>query len=372
MPAHYRNFHNSVPWLILFLEVVFFVIFYFSDYDEEMSSISYPDFQDVNHMVIFGFGFFLTFLKRYGFSSTGFNLLIIVLGVQCSVVIEELLLFLPDWPRKDDMRRIVKASLSLTAVIISIGAVLGKTNPVQLSLMTVVEMVAFHMTRWMHTKFLQISDNISMMHAHLFGAYFGLAAASRFSEPLPGSEKNASTPKSDLLSMLVSTVTAFMLSALITKDGKFKMTHIHSAVLAGGVAVGYAAHSITYPWIAMILGLLASVITILGSYCLPRCLNPVLKIHDTSGVHFTFGLPSMLGALAHVVLLVIENWTDKPSLCSLVMIYIWAFFLTMDVALITGFITGFILNFKLFKTIPVSMYFEDQFYWEFPHLAVGF
>ncbi|XP_026719196.1 blood group Rh(CE) polypeptide [Athene cunicularia] len=404
MPAHYRNFHNSVPWLILFLEVVFFVIFYFSDYDRDVSSISYPDFQDVNHMVIFGFGFFLTFLKRYRFSSTGFNLLIIVLGVQCSVVIEELLLFLPDWEREDDMRRIVKASLSLTAVIISIGAVLGKTNPVQLSLMTVVEMVAFHMTRWMHTRFLQISDNISMMHVHLFGAYFGLAAASRFSEPLPGSEKNASTPKSDLLSMLgtvflwvfwpsfnsvigenkikaisntyfalaVSTVTAFMLSALITKDGKFKMTHIHSAVLAGGVAVGYAAHSIKYPWIAMILGLLASVITILGSYCLPRCLNPVLKIHDTSGVHFTFGLPSMLGALAHVVLLVIENWTNIPRLCYLVMIYIWAFFLTMDVALITGFITGFILNLKLFKTIPVSKYFEDQFYWEFPHLAVGY
>ncbi|CAM9780630.1 unnamed protein product [Bubo scandiacus] len=404
MPSHYRNFHNSVPWLILFLEAVFIVIFYFSDSDEDMSSISYPGFQDVNHMVIFGFGFFLTFLKRYGFSSTGFNLLIIVLGVQCSVLIEELLLFLPYSEREDDMRRITKATLSLTAVVISTGAVLGKTNPVQLSLMTVVEMVAFHMSRWMHKTFLQISDNTSMMHVHLFGAYFGLAASSRFSEPLPGSEKNASTPKSDLLSMLgtvflwvfwpsfnsvllwdkskaiyntyfalaVSTVTAFMLSALTTKDGKFKMTHIHSAVLAGGVAVGYAAHSIKYPWIAMILGLLASVISILGSYCLPRCLNPVLKIHDTSGVHFTFGLPSMLGALAQVVLLVIENWTDIPSLRHLVAIHIWAFFLTMDVALITGFITGFILNFKLFKTIPVSKYFEDQFYWEFPHLAVGF
>lgn len=45
-------------------------------------------------------------------------------------------------------------------------------------------------------------------------------------------------------------------------------THIHSAVLAGGVTVGYAAHSIEYPWIAMILGLLASVIAVLGSYCL--------------------------------------------------------------------------------------------------------
>lgn len=51
----------------------------------------------------------------------------------------------------------------------------------------------------------QIQDNISMKHVHLFGAYFGLAVSSRFSEPSPRSEKNASTPKSDLLSMLGKT-----------------------------------------------------------------------------------------------------------------------------------------------------------------------
>lgn len=44
-----------------------------------------------------------------------------------------------------------------------------------------------------------------MKHVHLFGAYFGLAVSSRFAEPSPRSEKNASTPKSDLLSMLGKT-----------------------------------------------------------------------------------------------------------------------------------------------------------------------
>lgn len=44
-------------------------------------------------MLIFGFGFFLTFLKRYGFSSVGFNLLIIVLGVQCSILMENVSVF---------------------------------------------------------------------------------------------------------------------------------------------------------------------------------------------------------------------------------------------------------------------------------------
>ncbi|NXS71988.1 RHD protein, partial [Pandion haliaetus] len=354
-------------------------------------------FQDVNHMVIFGFGFFLTFLKRYGFSSTGFNLLITVLGVQCSVLIEDLIALLLQKRNEDGLTRITKAAVSMTAVVISTGTVLGKANPVQLILMAVVEIIVFHMSRWINTTFLEIPDSISMMHVHLFGAYFGLAVSSHFSEPSPRTEKNASTPKSDLLSMLgtlflwvfwpsfnsvlfkndkskavgntyfalaVSAVTAFTLSLLTTKDGKFRVTDIHSAVLAGGVTVGYAAHSIEYPWIAMILGLLASGITILGSYCLQRCLHPALKIHDTSGVHFTFGLPGVLGALAQVVLLVIKNWTNLQSLGYLVMTYIGAFCLTISVALITGFITGLILNLKLFKTVPVSKYFEDQFYWE--------
>ncbi|NWU53026.1 RHD protein, partial [Dromas ardeola] len=339
MSSNYRNFRNNVPWLILFLEAVFIVLFYFlfSHGDESRSMVSYPAFQDVNHMVIFGFGFFLTFLKRYGFSSTGFNLLIVVLGVQCSVLIEGLFYFLLEIPHEDGLKRITEAAVSITAVVISTGALLGKTNPVQLILMTVLEIIVFHMSRWINSMYLQVPDHIGMMHVHLFGAYFGLAVSSCFSEPSPRSEKNASTPKSALLSMLgtlflwvfwpsfnsvlsvdekwkvtyntyfalaVSAVTAFTLSAMTTKDGKFRMAHIHSAVLAGGVAVGYAADRIQYPWIAMILGLLASVITVLGSYCLQRCLNPALKIHDSSGVHFTFGFPAVLGALAQVVLLV--------------------------------------------------------------------
>ncbi|NXD84548.1 RHL protein, partial [Halcyon senegalensis] len=340
MPTNYRNFRNSVPWLILALEVVFIILFFFffSVDGASKAQMSYPAFQDVNHMVIFGLGFFLMFLRRYGFSSTGFNLLIIALGVQCSVLMEDLFVFILQKEYEGGLRRIGKATVSVTAVVISTGAVLGKTNPLQLILMTVVEIIVFHVSRWMNNIFLQIPENISMMHVHLFGAYFGLAVSSRFSEPPPRSEKNTSTPKSDLLSMLgtlflwvfwpsfnsvlaannkskaiyntyfalaVSAVTAFLLSVLTTKDGKFRMAHIHSAVLAGGVTVGYTAHVIEYPWIAMILGLLASVITILGSYCLQRCLYPALKIHDTSGVHFTFGLPAVLGALAQVVFLVI-------------------------------------------------------------------
>ncbi|NXI25610.1 RHL protein, partial [Sterrhoptilus dennistouni] len=358
-------------------------------------------FQDVNHMVIFGFGFFLMVLRRYGFSSTGFNFLLIVLGVQCSLVMEDFLHFLGLQRYEVDFRSLAKAVVSMTAVVISTGAVLGKANPVQLIVMTLVELIFFYISRWINTTFLQVPKDLTLTHVHLFGAYFGLAVTSRFPEPPPGLDKSRSTPKSDLFSMLgtvfvwvfwpsfnslltdskmeavlnsylalaVSAVAAFMLSALTSKDGKFRMTHIHSAVLAGGVTVSYTAHSIQHPWIAMILGLLGSVITILGSHCLQRCFNPALKLQDTSGVHFTFGLPAMLGAVASVVLRVVEKgiaeqWSDLSSLGYLVFVDIGAFCQTISTALITGLITGLILNIKLLKAVHVSKYFDDQLYWE--------
>ncbi|NXF74020.1 RHL protein, partial [Sclerurus mexicanus] len=407
MSSNYLNFRNSVPWLILLLETLFIVRSYFLFLrldGQYLLHDSYPEFQDVNHMVIFGFGFFLMVLRRYGFSSTGFNLLIIVLGVQCSVLVEDLFIFFYPGANEGVLKSIEKALISMTAVIISTGAVLGKINLVQLIVMTLVELIVFYVSRWINRTFLEVGDHLSLMHVHLFGAYFGLAVTSCFPEPSPGLDKNRSAPKSDLLSMLgsvflwvfwpsfnsllaesktkailntyfalaVSAVTAFMLSALTAKDGKFRMTHIRSAVLAGGVTISYAAESISHPWIAMILGLLGSVITILGSQCLQSCFNPPLKIHDTSGVHFTFGLPAVLGVLAQVVLLVVREWTNSSRLDYLVLLHIGAFCQTISVALITGFITGSVLNTRLLKIIPVSKYFEDQFYWEFPHLAVGF
>nr|XP_021390637.1 RH-like protein [Lonchura striata domestica] len=412
MPSRYLSFRCSVPWLILLLQALLLTRSYFGFpgvSDTYASSNSYPAFQDVTHMVIFGFGFFLMVLRRYGFSSTGFNFFLVVLGVQCSMLAEDLLVFIRGQQNQVGMESLAKAVVSTTAVVISTGAVLGKANPVQLIVMTLVELIFFYVSRCINRTLLEVPEPLTVMHVHLFGAYFGLALTSRFPEPPPGLDKNRSTPKSELLSVLgtvfvwvfwpsfnsiladskkkavlntylalaVSAVAAFMLSALTSKDGKFRMAHIRSAALAGGVAVSYTAHLIQHPWIAMILGLLGSVITILGSHCLQRCFNPALKLQDTSGVHFTFGLPAVLGAVAAVVLRVVEDgiatqWNDLSSLGYTAFYYIGAFCQTISTALITGFITGLILNIKLLKAVHVSKYFDDQFYWEFPHLSVGF
>lgn len=45
------------------------------------------EFQDVNVIVILGFGFLGTFLVRYGFSASAFNLLVAVMATQWAIVL---------------------------------------------------------------------------------------------------------------------------------------------------------------------------------------------------------------------------------------------------------------------------------------------
>lgn len=51
---------------------------------------------------------------------------------------------------------LAKAVVSMTAVVISTGAVLGKANPVQLIVMTLMELIFFYISRWINTTFLQV------------------------------------------------------------------------------------------------------------------------------------------------------------------------------------------------------------------------
>lgn len=43
-------------------------------------------FQDVHVMVFIGFGFLMTFLRRYGFSSIAFNMLVAAFAIQWSTI----------------------------------------------------------------------------------------------------------------------------------------------------------------------------------------------------------------------------------------------------------------------------------------------
>lgn len=412
-----RSVRGCLPLWALVLEAVLIVIFFcFTSY--ETSSMDktkllkiYPVFQDIAVMAAVGLGFLTSSLRRHGWSSVTFNLFMLALGVQWAILLDG---FLNQSSLEKviiiKLSRIQLATMSAMSVLISAGAVLGKTNLIQLVLMALVEVTVFGTMRMVCKQYLNMDNHVSMMHIHVFAAYFGLTVAWCLSRPLPEGteEKNHTAISPSLFAMLgtlflwmfwpsfnsalleipsqkknaifntyyalaVSAVTAISVSALTHPQGKISMTHIHNAVLAGGVAVGASCHLITSPWLAMVLGLIAGLISIGGAKCLPVCCNRVLGIHDTGGVHYTFGLPGLLGGVAYIALIALQtNWTKTSMFSYQVLIDTGALSLAVAMGLVSGLLTGLILNLKIWKAPHVAKYFDDQAFWEFPHLAIGF
>lgn len=49
---------------------------------------TFSGFQDVHVMIFVGFGFLMTFLKRYSFGGVGFNFLIAAFGLQWALLMQ--------------------------------------------------------------------------------------------------------------------------------------------------------------------------------------------------------------------------------------------------------------------------------------------
>ncbi|XP_078538841.1 blood group Rh(CE) polypeptide [Lissotriton helveticus] len=421
-PRYAPNIRRRLPWILLFTETVFIIIFLFLfTYDPSRSgngsTVVYAAFQDINVMIFLGFGFLFAFLRRYGFSGIAFNLLIAAVGVQWAVIMDGLLFRFNNGIMSINLMSIVTASMSIASVLISAGVLLGKVNPVQLVFLTIFEVTAFSANRWVVTEFLKIESHVSMMYLFIFGAYFGLAIAWIQSRPIIGREikrdKEKSEPISELFSMIgtlflwmffptfnsmlirnpaekqnavyntyyalaVSAVTAFAMSAMTNEKGKLNMMHIRNATLAGGVAISFSASMINYPWIAMTLGLLAAMISMLGFKSMQTCLNSVFQVHDTCGVHATFGLPGLLGGIAHVILLLTAHWSGDFTALGYqalvevgyhALVEVGAICFTLFLSIGGGLFTGISLKCKIWRPPQEWNYFDDQCYWEFPHLA---
>lgn len=103
----------------------------------------YSFFQDVHVMMFIGFGFLMTFLRRYSFSSVSFNFLIAAFVVEWAILVRG---YVFDWNSITksfpvDVRSLLHADFVCASILISFGAVLGKTNPDQLVILALIEVV---------------------------------------------------------------------------------------------------------------------------------------------------------------------------------------------------------------------------------------
>uniref|UniRef100_A0A8C5D990 Rh blood group, D antigen n=1 Tax=Gadus morhua TaxID=8049 RepID=A0A8C5D990_GADMO len=289
-PKYAPNLRSRLAPLLLFLQTGFIVICaLYSDLtilqDSSSQLLGYPlsEFQDVNVMVVAGFGFLGTFLVRYGFSGSGFNLLVAVIATQWSIILNGY----ESWIQS---RRIL---IDLKSLVF--------TNPVQLILIAILEVSGFILNGWLLQTFFEVKPLYCAMQLHTFGAFFGLMLtwvmrrkgsetpfekekmdhktglfsmfgtlflwmfwASLNSILVDEGERKLRIILSTYLALAVSAVAAAAVSVFTSPRGRINLDHIQKCSLSGGVAIGVSMSLVHRPWVAMTIGLAAGVISTLS------------------------------------------------------------------------------------------------------------
>ena len=98
---------------------------------------------------------------------------------------------------------LVGADFAGAAVLITMGAVLGKASPFQLLIIAFFELIFYSCNEALNIHVFMAADIGGSMIIHTFGAYFGLAVSVMlFTKKAADHENNSSVYHSDLFSMI--------------------------------------------------------------------------------------------------------------------------------------------------------------------------
>ncbi|KAK5885997.1 hypothetical protein CesoFtcFv8_017078 [Champsocephalus esox] len=376
-PQYAPSLRSRLVPMLLVLQLGFILIYAF--YIEIESNIKvygitfsnmYPEFHDVTVMVILGFGYMCTFLVRYGFSGSGFNLLVTVIAIQWAIILNGIKNWYYRGKIRIDLKSLVVAEMCAASALISIGVVLGKTNPVHLILIALLEVSGFVLNEWLLQTLLKKVDRktglFSILGTLFLCVFWPSLNSVLVDNRTPGRRLGAVL--STYLALAVSAVTAAAVSSLSSPEGKLNPIHLQSCMLAGGVSIGVSMPAVHQPWEAMTIGFTAAVVSTIGFRYLKSHMLLAFKFHDTCAVLSTHGLPGLLGWLAHL-LLQIKDCDDHTTAIRFAVFHICSL-ITISLSLCMGIITGLLLKWNFWRPPQDKKCFDDQAFWEFLHLAV--
>ncbi|XP_039864188.1 solute carrier family 12 member 5b isoform X2 [Simochromis diagramma] len=297
----------------------------------------YPFFTDIHFMIFVGFGCLLAFFRFYGFGGMVFNFLTATFAIQWAILVQGYFQFSYDGKIHLGVINLINAEFACAVVLISYGAVLGKTSPLQILVMALLEVPVFAVTEWVVLKYLKINDAGGSILIHLFACYFGLGVTFVLYRPSlnEGHAKENTSYHSDILCLMgtlflwvfwpsfnsalvlkgddqhrailhtfiglsASTLTAFALSAMLNKNGKLTMADIQNVTLAGGVTVGASVDMMISPVAAYALGVIGCIACMLGYKYLSPILARRLRIQDQCGIHNLHGLTGLISCTAGI------------------------------------------------------------------------
>eukprot|EP00933_Yihiella_yeosuensis_P053432 TRINITY_DN51668_c0_g1_i1.p1 TRINITY_DN51668_c0_g1~~TRINITY_DN51668_c0_g1_i1.p1 ORF type:complete len:492 (+),score=42.34 TRINITY_DN51668_c0_g1_i1:135-1610(+) len=359
-------------YIVLFLQICLGALFYRSKFDLSQSSTTnasstYNFYTSMAVLTFIGFGYRLSFLKACGLGAVGFTMFIISLGVEWAMVCES---FAATHSFEINFATMLNGLAAVVAVLASYAGLIGKVNPLQILVVTVMEIFAYTLNKvyflQLHSNSPFIVDAGGSISVHVFGAYFGMAACAVVGKPLRNKLKNSlyysdifsflgtvflwlyfpafvsgrlpSGPEQNtalintVLCLLASTTTTFALTVLI-EGGMFSTLPIQTATISGGVAIGSSAPFLG-PFGAIVVGMIAGIIS--TTALIPSFLTQI----DSGGMHSLHGVAGLLGGVVSILVPLIHSGTGLNALHQAL-----GLLGTLFVAVKAGAFCGFVLRF---------------------------
>lgn len=370
---------------------------------------TFPFFQDIQVMLVVGLGLLLAFLPRYGLSALTHNFLLLNVSAQWALMLQGLLHHLQHGKAVLGLHSMLSAEFAAVTVLISAGAVLGRTSPSQLLAMALCEVPIYLASEWLIVTRLGVLDVGGTITIHVFACYFGLGVSKTlFGNAKPTVHpKETPTPRSDLLALLgalilwvfwpsfvavlcqpgdaqhrailhtllalsASTITTVLISILLESDGKLSAGHLQNGSLAGGVAIGAVADMHITPAAALALGSLSSLLCILGFQFLTPLLAKKLALQDRCGIHNLHGLPGILGAVASTVAALLASGDGSEAARHKQAQWQAAgLVVALGGSLFAGMLVGAALRLPCLAPPPEPLCFEDALYFKLQERAEG-
>ena len=366
----------------------------------------YPFFQDVHVMIFIGFGFLMTFIKTMSWTALAYNWIISIWAFQWAII------FGGFWSQVLAGQGLSKIPLNITqlingdfgaaAAMITFGAILGKCNLQQLFFLVWWEMCIYGLNAAICFNKLAIFDTGGSIVIHMFGAYFGVAATYFFqSERASRSKNSRDSYLSNLIAcigsiflwmfwpsfngaltsgvqqhrVVVNTVLAISASAIgaicVSRMlyGKLEMECVLNATLAGGVAVGTTVELISYPYVALIIGVVGGLLSAFGFAKIQPWLADKMGLQDTCGLNALHGMPGIFAALCSLPICASlfsagfpKDYFGGKTGGQQAMNQLYAILITLANSIISGAIGGAICGTSVFSPPHALFRDDDHFY----------
>ena len=334
-------------------------------------------------MLLVGFGFLMVFVRNHGYTSLTATFLVVSIAIPMYMIIKS-------FGGEDFVKSTISidtllyAEFAAASLLIAIGAPLGRLKMDQYIIMGLMFVPAYIFNEWlvldsgMFKGFLDTGGSIVI---HAFGAYFGLGVVANTYSKFKHDKVCENTPNSNQFCLLgsmilwlfwpsftsaivapervvltaINTIFALCGATLATyiftriiRD-KIEIEDIANAALAGGVAIGSTC-DMTTPGYAMLIGIAAGALSVIGYSIIAPKIEKIIKGTDTCGINNLHGMPGILGGVVAVFI------TGKvgTQLSGIVV--------TLCVAFVCGKITGSVIGLLGKKELPYSD--EDEFFVE--------